>query len=256
MIRAGAAPAINTSIVILIESPSPAWIQARCLRDFLKHPIAEAALVPPPSNTNGEIFRELDTKEFDGNAQLTFLSSYRTLCRELFAKSGHLKTFDFGKELDRGRSPQEQRLIQEAMSAGNLGATTALAELNQLKDRFDKALLGEAWNEFSVRNFRFDVSADLGRGLIRAEPNPNGSELYEGKVVCGEFVIPGSDAPALLNPVEEAFHQITSPVQIRTKTNWVSTIALRRNVGPRTVFTGECSDPVRIVSSISKQHRA
>ena len=27
-------------------------------------------------------------------------------------------------------------------------------------------------------------------------------------------------------------------------------------VPPRTVFTGECSDPVRIVSSISKQHRA
>jgi hypothetical protein len=26
--------------------------------------------------------------------------------------------------------------------------------------------------------------------------------------------------------------------------------------GPRTVFTGECSDPVRVVSSINKQHRS
>jgi hypothetical protein len=36
------------------------------------------------------------------------------------------------------------------------------------------------------------------RGLISAQPNPNGCELAEGKLVCGEFVIPGSDAPALI----------------------------------------------------------
>src|SRR3954454_4227238 len=81
-------------------------------------------------------------------------------------------------------------------------------------------------------------------------------ELDEGKVVCGEFVIPGSDAPALLDPVEEALDQIACPVQIWAKTNWVFAISLRRSVGPRTVFTRECSDPVRIVSSISKQNRA
>jgi hypothetical protein len=80
--------------------------------------------------------------------------------------------------------------------------------------------------------------------------------LDEGKVVCGQFVIPRSDAPASLDPVEEALYQIARPVEIWTKTNWVFAISLRRNVGPRTAFTGECSYPVRIVSSISKQHRA
>jgi hypothetical protein len=78
------------------------------------------------------------------------------------------------------------------------------------------------------------------------------ASLIEGKVVCGEFVIPGGDTPALLDPVEEALDQIARPVQIWAKTDWVFTISLRRNVGPRTVFTGECSDPVRVVSSISK----
>jgi hypothetical protein len=31
-----------------------------------------------------EIFRDLDTKEFDGSSRLTFLSAYRALCRELY----------------------------------------------------------------------------------------------------------------------------------------------------------------------------
>jgi hypothetical protein len=31
-------------------------------------------------------------------------------------------------------------------------------------------------------------------------------------VVCGEYVIPGGDAPALLDPVEEALDQIARPV--------------------------------------------
>jgi hypothetical protein len=50
---------------------------------------------------------------------------------------------------------------------------------------------------------------------MSAQPNPNGCELNEGKVVCGEFVIPGSDAPALPDLVEEALHQIAVPVRIR-----------------------------------------
>ncbi len=49
-----------------------------------------------------------------------------------------------------------------------------------------------------------------GVDYIKAQPNPNGSELYEGKVVCSEFVIPGSDAPALLDPVEEALRSRTA----------------------------------------------
>lgn len=82
------------------------------------------------------------------------------------------------------------------------------------------------------------------------------ASLMNAEVVYGEFVLPGSDAPALLDCVEEAPHQIAGPVQIWAKTNRVSAISLWRNVGPRTVFIGECSDSVRIVSSISKQHRA
>lgn len=85
------------------------------------------------------------------------------------------------------------------------------------------------------RHVRRQVEVE--RGLITAWPNPNGCELDEGKIVCGEFVIPGSDAPALLDPVEEALRQIAG--LIWAKTDWGFAMSLRRNVGPRTVPTSD-----------------
>jgi hypothetical protein len=41
------------------------------------------------------------------------------------------------------------------------------------------------------------------------------ASLDEGTVVRGDFAIAGSDAPALLDPVEEGLDQIARPVQIR-----------------------------------------
>jgi hypothetical protein len=90
------------------------------------------------------------------------------------------------------------------------------------------------------------------RRLVTLWPN----RTSEVCTINTEFVILGGDAPTLLDPVEEALDQVACPVQIWAKTDWAFAISLRRNVGPRTVFTGECSDPVRVVSSISKQHRA
>ena len=55
----------------------------------------------------------------------------------------------------------DQLFVQEASSLGAAGAQTALVELQALKDRFDSALLEKKYNEFSFRNFRFDVTADV-----------------------------------------------------------------------------------------------
>jgi hypothetical protein len=48
------------------------------------------------------------------------------------------------------------------------------------------------------------------------------ASLDEGTVVRGDFAIAGSDAPALLDPVEEALDQIARPVQIWAKTDWLN----------------------------------
>jgi hypothetical protein len=108
-----------------------------------------------------EIFRELDKEEFDGKASKTFLVAYRTLCRELFAKEGHLNSFDVIRGLDKGRPLAEQLFIQDTSLYGSLGAKAALSELQDLKARYDNALLTGDHGEFAFKNFRFGVNPDI-----------------------------------------------------------------------------------------------
>jgi hypothetical protein len=41
---------------------------------------------------------------------------------------------------------------------------------------------------------------------MSSQPNPNRCEFDEGKVVRGQFITSGGDAPALLDLIEEALH--------------------------------------------------
>lgn len=108
-----------------------------------------------------EIFVDLDTGEFNGGDKQTFLSAYRTLCRELFAKAGQIRLFEDAKDLDSGRDENVQYNIQSALFLGTLGARAAIAELEQIKTRFDDALLRGDFSAFSYRNFYFDVPPAL-----------------------------------------------------------------------------------------------
>jgi hypothetical protein len=54
----------------------------------------------------------------------------------------------------------------------------------------------------------------LGRGLISAQPKSDRSKLDEGKVIGGELVIAGGDAPVLLDLVEEPLDQVVRPVEM------------------------------------------
>jgi hypothetical protein len=108
-----------------------------------------------------EIFLHLDRKDFDGSQELTTLSAYRTLCREIFMKKSHIRTVGIGKTLDRGRSIEEQFLIQEATSATFEGAESALKELIDIKLQFEAALKTSDYQAFAYCNFRFPGTPDL-----------------------------------------------------------------------------------------------
>lgn len=101
------------------------------------------------------IFLPLDTSDFDGSLELTFLSAYRTLCREIFMKKAHMRTIEFGKTFDRGRPIEEQFVIQEATSAAFDGAEAALKELIDIKLQFEAALKTSNYQTFAYCNFRF-----------------------------------------------------------------------------------------------------
>jgi len=110
---------------------------------------------------DNNIFLELDNNEFDGSKRRTFLSAYRTLCREIFMKKGHLNVAHLGRTMDKGASPDRQRLVQEFVSATSEGANSALSELETLKTHFELALKSSNYDEFSFANFHFPTQADL-----------------------------------------------------------------------------------------------
>ena len=110
---------------------------------------------------DNSIFLELDNNDFDGSIKPTFLSAYRTLCREIFVKRGHLSTTHLGRTMDKGRSPDRQILIQETMLATYEGASAALCELEELKSYFEAALTTSRYDKFSFVNFHFGKQPDL-----------------------------------------------------------------------------------------------
>ncbi len=102
-----------------------------------------------------EIFAPLDRRDFDGSQELTILSAYRTLCREVFLKKAHMRAIKFAKTLDRGRSNHEQHSIQEVTSAAFSGAESALSELNNIRSQFETALKTSSCQAFAYCNFHF-----------------------------------------------------------------------------------------------------
>jgi hypothetical protein len=110
---------------------------------------------------DNNIFLELDNTEFDGSKRLTFLSAYRTLCREIFMKKAHLRTAELGRTMDNGRDLDTQTLIQEVVSAASDGANSALGELEDLKSHFETALKTSSYEMFAFSNFHFSQQPDL-----------------------------------------------------------------------------------------------
>lgn len=110
---------------------------------------------------DSKIFLDLDQRDFDGSGDLTFLSAYRTLCREIFMKKAHLRTIELGKTLDKGREEDEQIIIQGATSAASDGANSALVELLDLKAHFEAALKRSNHEAFAYSNFHFPTRPAL-----------------------------------------------------------------------------------------------
>jgi hypothetical protein len=89
--------------------------------------------------------------------------------------------------------------------------------------------------------------------IISAEPQTDGHELDEGKIVGGELVVTGGDASALLDLVEEPLDQVPRSVKVRAEADRLSTGSLRRDAFPCSSLDGEFSDPVGVISAIGQQ---
>ena len=78
--------------------------------------------------------------------------------------------------------------------------------------------------------------------------------MDECEVVRGELVIARRNSPTLLDLVEELLDEVSGAIEVWAEADRLSPIASGRNVGPSTLFVDKGSDPVRVISTISKQH--
>lgn len=73
----------------------------------------------------------------------------------------------------------------------------------------------------------------LGHGLINAQPNPYGGQLYHREVIGGMLFEARGDAPEVFDPVEEALDVVAFLVEGLGKTMAVLAVGFIGNSAPR-----------------------
>jgi hypothetical protein len=104
---------------------------------------------------DGPTFAPLENTPFSASPEQCFLLGYRAECHELYQKHGSASSHEPIRQLlDRGRSPQVQREIQEMQRVQQLGVLKGLEEARRNKTRMDAELLANefgGWKRLFVR---------------------------------------------------------------------------------------------------------
>lgn len=87
---------------------------------------------------DAELFADLETVQFTGNAKQCFLIGYRALCHEVYQKRAVNVAHPILREnLDKERPKEEQEEIQNLLSVFVLGTEKGDEEINALKRIYD-----------------------------------------------------------------------------------------------------------------------
>jgi len=122
-------------------------------------------------------FQPIDTQEFIFTHQHIFLWSYRSVCRELHAKSLHLKESSEFVSMDAGLPVEEQVQFQDNLARSKIGATKGIEEIKTLKKMYDMKLKTKDYNSLNSYIIWFEgvlpiVCSGTGQILYDAFKNP------------------------------------------------------------------------------------
>lgn len=97
---------------------------------------------------DNDVFRPIERDPFSVNEETSFLLAYRVVCHELFLKKAWKEELFYIKDnLDKGKPPEEQFRIQDIADNLLLGVESAVAELIQIKARYDDALIKQNYKD-------------------------------------------------------------------------------------------------------------
>lgn len=92
-------------------------------------------------------FAPMEKEQLRPTLEQIFLLSYRSICRELFAKKSRLSLIPFYRTLDRGKDTLDQVAIQEFIDLLEAGNEAGLNDLEYHKSRYDDVLMGGDFTE-------------------------------------------------------------------------------------------------------------
>jgi hypothetical protein len=107
------------------------------------------------------VFAPIEKQPFQSIAEHTFLLAYRAICHELFLKRADLELGAMYRNLDRGRSLEEQAFIQRYRNYHESGLGKALEELNELKVLCDDMLLKTHYSGVKYYVVRLKCSPEI-----------------------------------------------------------------------------------------------
>lgn len=87
------------------------------------------------------LFRRVDDPAVVWDREAAFLLSYRTLCRERFAKLCAADFLNDAQSFDRGMSGEDQVLVQKSVATSQANTHAANQSGQRLKNRYDRLLL-------------------------------------------------------------------------------------------------------------------
>ncbi|MCW8932659.1 MAG: SEC-C domain-containing protein [Gammaproteobacteria bacterium] len=114
------------------------------------------------SHHDTELFKELETKPFEGTNQQCVLQSFRNVCCELYKKRALVESLSYQSGvLDNGLDIHRQIEIQMSINKNIEGQRKSIEELEALQNKFHKAIESKKWDSFECKVFYFRGNVEL-----------------------------------------------------------------------------------------------
>jgi hypothetical protein len=97
------------------------------------------------------LFKPLEDAPFVGSREQCFLIAYRSLAKEIYAKTSSAKQSDL-RTAHTGQSAE----LRASVAAFNKGVSLAVRDLKRHKNRYDKILVNKDWNKVHGLLIEFD----------------------------------------------------------------------------------------------------
>jgi hypothetical protein len=107
------------------------------------------------------LFRPIDVGNLAPTKEQASLLHYRALCRELYVKRPTVMTNELLRDLDRGRSPEVQHLLQGLVTARGVAIDDSVKQMEVSKATCDRAILAQDYREVSGCVLTFGKSQRL-----------------------------------------------------------------------------------------------